>query len=121
MTPVLALLLAPAVLSALVLGAHFLRRGQLVACALCLGATALVFVRRPWAPRVLQGFLALGVLEWARTLVALLAERRASGEPAGRLVVIIVAVIGVAILGAALLGTRRVLEHARSSAGVGAP
>jgi len=112
----LALTLTPAVLSALVLAAHFLRRGQLVACALCLAAASLAFVRRPWAPRVLQAFLLLGVLEWARTLVALLAERRAAGEPAGRLVVIIGTVIAVALLGAALAGTRRVLDRARGSA-----
>ena len=112
----LALTLTPAVLSALVLAAHFLRRGQLVACALCLAAASLAFVRKPWAPRLLQAFLLLGVLEWARTLMVLLAERRAEGEPAGKLVVIVGAVIAVALLGAALAGTRRVLERARGTA-----
>ncbi len=112
----LALTLTPAVLSALVLAAHFLRRGQIVLCALCLAAAALAFVRRPWAPRTLQVFLLLGVLEWARTLAALLQERRALGEPVGRLVIIMGPVIAVALLGAALAGTRRVLERARGAA-----
>lgn len=111
----LALTLTPAVLSALVLAAHFLRRGQLLACVLCLAAASLAFVRAPWAPRVLQAFLLLGALEWVRTLVALLAERRAADEPAGKLVIIIGSVIAVALLGAALAGTRRVLDHARGA------
>lgn len=112
----MALTLTPAVLSALVLAAHFLRSGQLVACALCLAAASLAFVRRPWAPRVLQAFLLLGVLEWARTLVALLGERRALGQPTGRLVIIIGSVIAVALLGAVLAGSRRVVDRARATA-----
>jgi hypothetical protein len=51
-----------------------------------------------------------------RTLVTLLAERRAAGEPAGKLGVIIGSVIAVALLGAALAGTRRVLDRARGDA-----
>ena len=113
----LALTLTPAVLSALVLAAHFLRSGRLVGCALCLAAASLAFVRRPWAPRVLQVFLLLGVLEWARTLVVLMGERHALGQPAGRLVIIIGSVIATALLGAALAGTRRVLERARGATG----
>ena len=110
------LLVTPAVLSALVLAAHFMRRGQILLCLVCLAAAVLAFVRRRWAPRVVQVFLLLAVAEWARTLVALLHERRASGEPAGRLVVILGTVMAVALFGAVLLGTRRVLDRARSGA-----
>jgi hypothetical protein len=109
----LALTLTPAVLSAVVLAAHFLRSGQLLACVLCLAVAALAGTRQPWAPRAMQVFLALGTLEWAHTLVELTGERRALGEPAGRLVVIMGSVIAVTLLGAVLLFTRRVREHFR--------
>ena len=41
-------LLLPAGLSALVLGAHFLRRGDWLLVAASLALLALLFVRRPW-------------------------------------------------------------------------
>ena len=41
--------LLPVVLSLVVLGAHFLREGNMPLLALVLGLLALVFVRRPWA------------------------------------------------------------------------
>jgi hypothetical protein len=113
MRAMLALTLTPAVLSAIVLAAHFLRGGQLIACVLCVVVAALAWTREPWVPRAMQVFLALGTLEWAHTLVRLTGERRALGEPAGRLVVIMGSVIAVALLGAALLFTRRVREHFR--------
>lgn len=77
----LALLLTPAVLSALILGAHFLRRGQMVPLLACLVAAALPALRHPQARRVLQFYLLLGTLEWLRTLGQLVAERRELGEP----------------------------------------
>jgi hypothetical protein len=80
---------------------------------LCLAVAALAWTRQPWAPRAMQVFLMLGTLEWVHTLVELTGERRALGEPAGRLVVIMGSVIAVALLGAALLFTRRVREHFR--------
>ena len=45
------LLLLPAGLSALVLGAHFLRRGDLALVAVSLTLFGLLFVRRQWAAR----------------------------------------------------------------------
>jgi hypothetical protein len=103
------LLLLPAALSALVLGAHFLRRGQLVPVALCLGLLALLLVRRPWAARAVQAALLLGAFEWLRTLAGFVAERRAAGEPWLRMAVILGLVAALCALGAALFrsGTLR--------------
>lgn len=100
------LLLLPAVLSALVLAAHFLRRGALPAVALCLALLALPAVRRPWAARALQVALALAVVVWTSTLPGLVAARRALGEPWERLAAILGTVALVALAGLLLLETR---------------
>ncbi|MFN8589701.1 MAG: hypothetical protein U0704_18080 [Candidatus Eisenbacteria bacterium] len=93
------------------LAAHFLRRMQLVPCALCLAAFALLFVRAAWVPRALQVFLVAGALLWGATIAALVPERMAAGEPWGRMAAILGAVAAVALAGAALLSGPRVRAH----------
>ena len=116
------LLALPAGLSALVLGAHFLRRGNLPLVAACLALFLLLFVRRAWAARVVQAALVLGALEWLRTLAVLLPERRAAGEPWVRLVAILGAVALVAVVGALLLETRALrARFGRGAMSGGAP
>ena len=60
------LLLAPAALSLLVLGAHFLRAAQVPLLALTMAVLALLFVRRPWAARapLVPRAGAVGRREW---------------------------------------------------------
>jgi hypothetical protein len=96
-----------------VLGAHFLRRGDLVLVAACLALAGLLIVRRPWAARLVQLALAAGALEWLRTLAALLPARRAAGEPWVRLVAILGGVALLALVGAALFETRGLRERYR--------
>lgn len=108
----LALMLTPAVLSLLVLAAHFLRRGQMVPCVATLAMlVVLLAVRRPWVPRVTQVVLVAGALRWAWTLAGFVRQRAAEGEPAGRLVAILGAVIAINLLAALLLGLRRVTRR----------
>ena len=86
------LLLIPVFLSFLLLAAHFLRGGGIF---LSLGTIAMAFllvIPRPWSARLVQAALALGTLEWLRTLVTLAASRVDNGEPVGRLVIILSAV-----------------------------
>jgi len=109
------LLLLPASLSALVLGAHFLRRGDLGLVVACLVLLGLLFVRRLWAARLVQLALIAGAFEWLRTLAALLPARRAAGEPWLRLAAILGGVALLAVLGAALFETRRLRERYRGS------
>lgn len=85
-----ALWLAAPVLSLLVLAAHFLRSGNLIAVvALLAMTTILVAVRRWWAARLAQVVLLLGAIEWLATLVDLAGERVLEGEPVLRLVLIL--------------------------------
>jgi len=81
--------LLPVFLSALLLGAHFLRTELILPVVLALLFPALLFFRRAWAARLVQFILVLGALEWVRTLIILAAQRRAYGLPWTRLAIII--------------------------------
>jgi hypothetical protein len=95
--------LLPVVLVLLVLGAHFLRAGQLLPLAVVAGLLALLGVRRPWVPRAVQVALALATLEWVRTLVAIAGQRLRQGEPVVRLVAILAGVALATLLSALVL------------------
>ena len=99
-----ALARALAILSGLLLGAHFLRAGQLVLVAVFVGVPLLLFVRRRWSVRLVQIVLFLGALEWLKTLVLLGSARQAAGEPSLRLVVILSAVTLVTAAASVLVG-----------------
>jgi hypothetical protein len=93
-----------AVLSLLVLGAHFLRTGLLPAVILCLALVVLVFIPRRWARLTVQAALALSTIEWVRTTLQFIAERRAFEQPWLRLALIMGAVITLTLVAALLLG-----------------
>jgi len=59
---------------------------------LCLAILFLLFLRKPWVPRVFQGLLILGALEWLRTLYFFAAMRIAWDQPWTRLAFILGAV-----------------------------
>jgi len=101
-----ALQLVPVVLSLLVLGAHFLRAGNVSAVVVVLVLLGLLAVRRPWAARVVQIGLALGTVEWVWTLWRLVGARGAAGEPAVRLAAILGAVTLVTGLSALIFQSR---------------
>ncbi len=117
-----ALQLVPVVLSLVVLGAHFLRAGQVVLMLAVVVVLALLLVRRAWAARVVQLALALATWVWIRTLVLLAALRMHSGEPVRRLVLILSAVAAVSLLSAWLMqvgALRRVYRLAPDDARAG--
>lgn len=94
-------------LSFLLLAAHFYRAGQLAPAVASLALIALLAVPRRWAARAVQIALALGALEWLRTLAAFTAERVSAGQPYLRLAVILLAVAAITALSAL------VFRHAR--------
>ena len=105
--------LIPAALALLVLGAHFLRAGNLALVAVALAVIALLFVWRPWAARAVQGVIVLGALEWFRTLALLAAERRAAGAPHLRMTLILAGVTLATALSLLAFRSRAVREHFR--------
>jgi len=104
----LLLCLAPVVLAALLLGAHFYRAGALGLAALAVAALALLFVRRPWAARALQAGLVAGAIEWVRMLATIAAERVSFGQPYARMALLLGAVALVTALVALVFETRAV-------------
>ena len=92
-------------LSLVVLGAHFLRYGNEIGVAVSLAPIALLFVRKPWAARVVQVVLALGAIEWATTLVGLVQMRMAQGMPATRMAIILGVVVIVTAAAALVFET----------------
>ncbi|HZK47988.1 MAG TPA: hypothetical protein VFD74_00075 [Thermoleophilia bacterium] len=89
-----------------VLAAHFLRSFDLPFVLFFLLLPMLLAVRRAWAARIAQVALLFGVFEWVATTARLLAERRATGEPAGRMVLIMAAVIVFTAAAAAALESK---------------
>lgn len=97
------LLLVPALLSLLVLAAHFFRGGHLIAVGLCIALVAGFFIRRSWSARVLQVCLLAGSVEWIRTVADLAAARRAMSMPWLRMSLILGGVALFTALAALLL------------------
>lgn len=108
------LLLVPAVLSTLVLAAHFLRAGALPVVVLLIVVIPLLGLRRSWVPRLFQIILGLGALEWLRSLLALRSMRLALGQPHARMVAILGGVALFTALAAALFEVPRVREWYRT-------
>lgn len=99
------LLYVPVVLSILVLGAHFLRGGSMIAVFVALVLIGLLFLRRPWVARLVQAVLVLGALEWLRTMYELAQIRAMLGQPYGRMLVILGIVAAVTLCSALLFQT----------------
>ena len=99
------LLYVPVVLSFLVLGAHFLRGGSMIAVFVVLALIGLLFLRRPWVARLVQAVLVLGALEWLRTMYELAQIRAMHGQPYGRMLVILGIVAAVTLCSALLFQT----------------
>ena len=111
-----ALMLLPAALSLLVLGAHFLRAGNLLLVALVPVALVVLFVRKPWAAQAVQAALLLGAIEWAWTLYDLVGQRSGAGEPVTRLAIILGSVTLVTGASGLLFSTSRLKRwYAESS------
>ena len=81
--------LIPVILSALLLGAHFFRAGLTFLALLIVLLPFVLLVKRAWVARLTQFVLVLGGIEWVRTLLVFVAERRETGQPWTRLAVII--------------------------------
>lgn len=86
-----------------ILAAHFLRSFDIVFMVFFLFLPLLLSVRSAWAVRVVQVALAFGVFEWIAATARFVAERRVTGEPAGRLLLIMGAVILLTLVAALIL------------------
>lgn len=84
--------LLPAILSFLLLAAHFYRSGQLFLVGISLFMIAMLAFRHIWVHRVIQAALILGSVEWLHTLYRIIQVRTDHGMPWTRLTLILGAV-----------------------------
>ena len=78
---------------------------------LCLALPGLLLIRRAWVARLVQVVLVLGSLEWGRTLLVLVAQRRDAGEPWSRLALILGVVTALTAASALLFCCRSLRER----------
>lgn len=95
------------IISSLLIGAHFFRWGNYPLVILALVCPIILAVRKTIATRFVQLLLVLASIEWVRTLLTLVAERRAAGMAWTRLSVILGAVSVFTIFSAIMIG----IEH----------
>lgn len=107
--------LLPAFLSLALLAAHLLRGAHYEFLAVAIFAVLLMAVRTPWSRRTVQAVLAVGVFEWLRTLVILVAGRVAAELPFARLAAIIGGVAIVTAVAAVALESDRVKRFYRAA------
>ena len=103
--------LLPVILSALVLSAHFVRGRSLPVAIICLAVLLLLLVRERWIPRLMQALLLLGALEWFRTMLVLVAQRRGLSEPWIRMALILAAVALFTAASALVFQSRRLKDR----------
>ena len=92
------------IISSLLIGAHFFRWGNYPLVILALGFPIILAVRATWARRAVQLLLVLASIEWVRTLLILVAERRAAGMAWTKLSVILGTVAVFTIFSAIMIG-----------------
>lgn len=97
------LIMLPAMLSFLLMAAHWLRSGNLVLVIASLAMMGLLWVPRPAMRRVVQVLLGLAALVWMGTAWGVAQERMAEHEPWIRAAVILLVVAGFNLLAAGLL------------------
>jgi hypothetical protein len=103
--------LAPVILSALLLAAHFSRHDTPLLVVLSVLFPLVLLIRRTWAARLVQAVLVLGALEWLRTLVVLTRARQAAGEDWVRMALILAIVAAVTLASALVFGIPKVRER----------
>ena len=97
--------------AALVLGAHFLREGSLVAAALCVAAPLLFLVRQRWILVPLQ-IIAYGAsASWIITLQGIIEQRELAGRSWTAAALILGGVALLTLLAGLLLNSRSFRER----------
>ncbi|MFN2238555.1 MAG: hypothetical protein ABR524_04130 [Thermoanaerobaculia bacterium] len=98
----------PAILSSLLLAAHFLRTGNMLLVTGAAALPLLMLIPSRYARYALQGLLLLGAAEWIRTSIALAELRIQLGAPWARMVAILATVTLFTIVSALLVPRRRI-------------
>ena len=96
------------VVAALLLGAHFLRAGNVAMVALCVAAPMLFLWRKRWSLIVLQVLGYCAAAAWTAVAVELVQMRQQTGQPWTIAAVILGTVALFTLLAALLLNSRAI-------------
>lgn len=107
-------LLIPTVISFLLLGAHFLRDGNVALVVVSLMVPLILLIRRCWVTRAVQLILMIAAIEWVRTAIVLAEDRLAAGDPWKRMAAILGGVALWTVCSAFLLESPPVRRRYRS-------
>jgi hypothetical protein len=99
------------IIAALLLGAHFLRTGNLVMVALCLAAPLLFLWRSRWSLLLLQALAYCAAAGWVAVAIQLVQLRQQLGQPWTAAVVILSAVALLTLIAGLLLNSRAIKER----------
>lgn len=72
--------IAPLILSAVIVAAHFLRSYNLLPLALCLAAPFLLLFKKRWSLLVLEGLTVLAAIIWMIALNGIIQQRLQEGR-----------------------------------------
>ncbi len=89
--------LIPVIFSLLLIGAHFLRTGNVIVTVFCLLLSMALCVREPLVARTVQVALLLASAEWIHVAYGLVSARLESGLPWTKLVIILGAVTALSL------------------------
>lgn len=99
------------VVAALLLGAHFLRAGNLMMVALCLAVPLLFLWRNRWSLMLLQFLAYCAAGTWIGLTIELVQLRQQWGQPWAVAVIIMGAVTLFTLLAGLLLNSRAIEAH----------
>ena len=110
------LLLIPAILSFLMLAAHWMRADSLPLAGGTLGVALLLLVPKWWAARIVQVVLGLAVIIWLLTTWGIIQDRMDEGKPWQRAALIFLGVVIFNLLALLLFGTKRLRQRYSATA-----
>ncbi len=79
----------PLIVSSILLGAHFLRDGNLILAAACVLIPLLLLIKKPWSLLATQGLMYVGVVIWLYTAYTMIQVRQFLGQDWSRLAIIL--------------------------------
>ena|ERR1041384_656046 len=97
----------PAILSFLLLAAHFLHQGESFAALISVGICVLLFSRDRWVIRIVQTILAMAAVEWLFTTYHIVQQRQMEHRDWIRAAAILIVLAVFNIAAAAILRLRR--------------
>lgn len=101
------------ILCLLLIGAHFLRVGNIILVVILLLSPLLLLLKKPVSARIVQVILLLGSVEWIRTIVMTVRFRIHIQQPWGRYMIIMGSVTFLTIAAAALFNLRNLKSRYR--------